>query len=200
MTTKAKGPHRKPETWSKLVDEKWGGEAPVLSPEASVKAAKRLYRKAMGQPWRGGTRITSGNRRTWVRNGVLVVNPNQQEFNGHGGLREIIHMMSHLCHRRLHPRDAPHSRRQAVLEGKLVTYAINSGWLKPGALEPRPKQVAQESSAPVKPDKVQQRYARMCRNEAKWASNLEQAQRLHKKWSKEKRDYEARHGERLVAP
>jgi hypothetical protein len=133
------GPHRNKETWDRLVNERWAGQYPVLSPEASVKAAKRLYRKAMGRPWKGKVEIVSGNRHTWVRRGVLIVNPDRKTFRGSRGLREIIHEISHYAHARLHPSDAPHSKRQAILEGKLVTYAIASGWLEPGKLDPKPR-------------------------------------------------------------
>src|SRR5436190_12558162 len=95
------GTHRKPETWDKLVNERWGGEQPVLSPDESIAAAKRLYRKAMGRPWTGGVRITSGNRITWIRRGVLVVNPDKRERDARG-LRAIIHDLSHFAHSRLH--------------------------------------------------------------------------------------------------
>ena len=134
---KALGPARDKTLWDTLVNDKFGGKSPVLSPEASITAAKRLYRKALGRPWKGPVKLTSGNRSTWVRRGVLVVNPNERHNSG--GLREIIHSISHYAHNRLHPDDAPHSRRQAKLEGKLVTYAIKSGWLEPGALEPKGK-------------------------------------------------------------
>jgi hypothetical protein len=140
------------------VNEKFGGEYPVLSPEASVEAALRLYRKAMGRSFTGKVKLTSGNRRTWVRNGVMSVNPDEHIWTGSRGLREIIHSISHLAHMRLHPLDAPHSRRQAQLEGRLVTYAIKSGWMEPGKLKPTKKTLARLSKTketkrkPVDPD------------------------------------------------
>jgi len=46
---KAYGPKRDKSLWDRLVNEKFEGRAPVLSPEASVEAALRLYRKFMGR-------------------------------------------------------------------------------------------------------------------------------------------------------
>lgn len=196
-----KGPHRKRDTWDRLVNERWGGVKPVLSPEASLKAAKRLWRNAMGKPFPGKVELTSGRRHTWARRGVLYVNPD--EPRGAGGLREIIHSISHMAHRRLHPGDAPHSIRQARLEGRLVTYAIRAG-LADGRLEPKAKPPAEapaEAPAvePVKLDRVAVRYARMRKRRDKWAAELDRAKRLLAKAETECRTYERRHGARLVA-
>jgi len=188
-----KGTLRKADVWNRLVNEKFDGQSPILSPEASVKAAKRLYRKAMGDPWRGPVKVTSGNRQTWVRRGTLIVNPDQHN-RPNRGLREIIHAISHYAHARLHPNDAPHSRRQAQLEGRLATHAVKSGWLDEGALEPKPRGAKEPGP---KPDIVGQRYQRIANREAKWAAKLEQAKRLHAKAKREKRVYELRHGDRL---
>jgi hypothetical protein len=172
------------------VNDKFAGSQPVLSGEASVKAAKLLYRRAMGKPFKGAVKLTSGNRRTWIRHGVLSVNPDERGLDGSKGLREIIHSLAHYAHRRKHPNDAPHSARQAYIERDLVDYAIRSGWLE-GKLEPKPKPPAE------KPDKVRQRYAAMVKRRDKWAAELDRAKRLHAKAAKECREYERRHGDRV---
>jgi hypothetical protein len=67
-----------------MVNEKFGGQQPVLSPEESLAAAKKLYRHAMGKSWKGEWRLTTGNRKTWVeydrtiRKNVFFVNPDRQ--------------------------------------------------------------------------------------------------------------------------
>lgn len=196
---KAQGTRRDPSLWDRLVNDRFGGQQPILSPEESVKAAKRLYRHAMGRPFKGEVQLTSGRRYTWVRRGVLFVNPDMRQARVRG-LRAIIHDMSHYAHSRLHPSDAPHSARQARLEGKLVSYAIRSGFLE-GRLAPKakPEQPAAAEPAP-KPDKVQQRYARMISRRDKWARELERAKRLLAKAQAEVRAYERRHGDRLQKP
>lgn len=191
------GTLRKPETWDRLVNDRWDGKQPVLSAEDSIAAAKRLYRQAMGKPWTGPVKLTSGRRYTWVQHGTLVVNPDMPQRHCRG-LRAMIHDLSHYAHSRLHPGDAPHSRRQAALEGRLVTYALRSGFAdgplpKPG---PAPKP-APEPTSPAKPDKVLQRYSRMVARRAKWAAELERAKRLLAKAEAEVRTYERRHRARL---
>ena len=95
-----------------------------LSPQEAVTAAKRLYRKAFGRPFRGKVKLTSGRRYTWIRNGVLYVNPNQG-WRG-GGLHEIVHMISHLASYRLHREN--HGMRHAFIERTLIDYAISNGF------------------------------------------------------------------------
>lgn len=176
--------------WDRLVNDKWNGEQPVLSGEESIKAAKRLYRHAMKKPWNGEIRLTSGNRFTWVSRGVLSVNPDNRR-QGVRGLRSIIHDISHYAHARLHPQDAPHSRRQAQMEGRLVTYAIKSGFL-----EGKLKSKAQPKA---KPDLVKQRYAAILARRRKWEETIAKATRLRAKAAREQREYERRHGARLAA-
>ena len=110
--------------WDRLVNNKWERRSPVLSGEDSIYAARKLYRKAMGQAWRGEFKLTSGNRYTWIRRGVFYVNPNKETWYL-SGLRCIIHDVSHICHYRLRPNHEPHSKHQAYLERDLTDYAIS---------------------------------------------------------------------------
>lgn len=196
MAAAAQGTRRDPELWDRLVNSRFGGEHPVLTAEESTKAAKRLYRVAMGKRWTGPIQLTSGNRYTWVKSGVLFVNPDRHAFRTRG-LREIIHNLAHYAHARLHPNDAPHSARQARLEGRLVSYALRNGFLD-GKLAPKPKPEPEPSAA--KPDKVRQRYDRMVKRRDKWREELDRAKRLLAKAETECRAYERRHGERLKNP
>jgi hypothetical protein len=193
------GTVRDPGLWDRLVNERWGGVSPVLSPEDSVKAAKRLYRHAMGREWKGPVKLTSGNRYTWVRHGYLVVNPDmvQRECRG---LRAMIHDLSHYAHSRLHPSEAPHSRRQAQLEGKLVTYALKSGFAdgRVRALGPAPKPKPEPAPKPVV-DKVVQKHARMVARRDKYRTEAARLERLLAKAEREVRDYERRHRGRVGA-
>lgn len=185
--------HRDPELWDRLVNERFGAAQPILSGPESIAAARKLYRTAMGKPWTGKVQLTSGRRYTWVRNGVLFVNPDMQQRECRG-LRALIHDLSHYCHSQLHPNDAAHSRRQAQLEGRMVKAALSRGFLE-GKLKPKEK-MAPEPKA--KPDPVQQRYARMINRRDKHAKELERAQRLLAKATREVREYERRHGERVT--
>lgn len=180
---------RDPGLWDRLVNERFGDSHPVLSPQESIAAARKLYRHAMGKSWPGKIELTSGNRYTWARRGVLYVNPDKRERQARG-LRALIHDISHLCHARLHPGDSSHSPRQARLEGRLVTFALRRGFTE-GALK-------REPPAPKpKPDIVQQRHARMVSRRDKWARELERAKRRLAKAEREVREYERRHRDRL---
>lgn len=192
------GTVRDPGLWDRLVNERWGGQQPVLSPEDSIKAAKRLYRHAMGREWKGEVRLTSGRRYTWVRRGVLVVNPDMPQRDCRG-LRAMIHDLSHYAHSRLHPSDAPHSRRQAQLEGKLVTYALNAGWLdgEVRRIGPAPQPKPEPEPKPVV-DKVVQKHARMVKRRDSYRAQVERYTRLLAKAEREVRDYQRRHKGRVT--
>lgn len=194
-----KGTLRKPEVWDALVNSKFEGQ-PILSAEESVAAARKLYRHAMGKPWAGPVRVVSGNRYTWVRDGVLSVNPDKREVHTRG-LRSIIHDLSHYCHYRLHPKDAPHSRRQAQLEGRLAKFAIDRGWHegKPvRAVRAKPEKVEAQPEPKAKPDQVKVRYDRMVARRDKWQRELDRAKRLLTKAEREVRAYQRRHKERVT--
>jgi hypothetical protein len=149
----------------------------------------------MGKPWHGKWELTSGNRYTWPKRGTFYVNPERHAF-GLRGLREIIHMIAHWSHRRLHPQDKPHSIRQLRLEAKLTKFALARRWHE-GTLKKEPKAKAPEPE-PTKPDVVVQRYRRMVLRRDRWARELERAQRLHAKAESEVRAYARRHRDRLA--
>jgi hypothetical protein len=137
---------------------------------------------------------------TWtypVKWGTFYVNPNRRY--GEKGLRDIIHLISHHCHRRLHPGDKPHSIRQLRLEAKLTKFAV-ARW---GKDAPKPEAKAAPAAVvaevKAKPDKVVQRYRRMVARRDRWADQLDRAKRLAAKAEAEVRAYERRHRDRLKA-
>jgi hypothetical protein len=113
----------------------------IPSNKEAITGARRLYRRAMGRPFPGKVVITSGNRYTWVRRGVMYVNPNPRW--GMKGWRGIVHLMAHYCHSRKHPNARPHDHRELDLEADLTRYAIESGFhegrLKRPETPPKPK-------------------------------------------------------------
>jgi hypothetical protein len=193
MTNALSRTRRNHELWDQRVNDLWAGHKPVLSPEDTVAAARKLYRHAMGKPWPGKWVVTSGRRHTWPNRGTFYVNPNRYG----GGLRQVVHLISHWCHRRLHPGDKPHSIRQLRLEAKLTRFAV-ARWGK-NAVTPEPKAAAPAAATEVKakPDKVVQRYRRMITRRDRWADQLARAKRLAAKAEAEVRAYERRHGQRL---
>lgn len=197
---------RDPDLWERTVNSHWGEDQPVLSGQESIAAAKKLWRHALGKTFRGEIRLTSGNRYSWgrrehkvVRSGgravmgtlidVLIINPDRKR-GGHRGLRAMIHDLSHYFHRRLHPGESDHSRRQAQLEARLVRFAVQRGWHKGALAKP-------EKPARPKPDLVVKRHRDMVARRDRWKAQLERSKRLLAKADREVRSYERRHRERL---
>ena len=179
--------------YQRLVNGKWlalqrEGKLPTPSEQEAVTGAKRLYRKAMGKPWRGAVKITSGHRHTWIRRGTLHVNPGRQSHRA--GWPDIVHGISHWAHWRLNPQDRPHSEAQLRLERDLTDYAINSGFHL-GLLKTK-KRGRKEK------DVIKKRYQRILAREKSWRAKLKRAENALAKVQKEQRQYEQRHGERLA--
>jgi hypothetical protein len=195
MTSALSRTRRDHSLWDQRVNDLWGGLRPVLSAEESVKAARKLYRHAMGKAWPGKWAVVSGNRHSYPRRGIFNVNPDRRW--GERGLRAIIHSISHYCHRRLHPGDKPHSIRQLRLEAKLTRFAVARwGAGAPPKIEVEPAAKIEAVVKP-KPDVVVQRYQRMVARRDKWARELDRAKRLLAKAEVEARTYERRHRDRL---
>lgn len=162
------------------VNSQWPEVVPELTGPEAVAAAKRLYRLAMGRPFKGTFKIVSGNRYTWVRNGVFSVNPARTGSGLETGWRDLVHMISHLCHQRLHPTWKPHGPEHHALERRLVAYVIEQGWLD-GKLKKEPK---------PKVDPIVIRHKRVLQGIKRWTTKLKRAQTALKKLERQRRYYE----------
>lgn len=119
-------PNRK--DYDRLINSKWNkAKLKRPSPEKAIRGARAIYRKAMKKPWKGRVELTSGNRYTWIRNGVMYVNPNHPHQPGWEG---ITHDLSHYCNHRLRPNDRPHSDAQAILEAELTRFVLSPAFEK----------------------------------------------------------------------
>jgi hypothetical protein len=186
MTKAQEKTRRDHKLWDDAINAKWNGQRPVLSPEESLLAAQKLYRHAMGKVWAGRWELTSGNRFTWPKGAVFYVNPNRTR--GERGLRDIIHLISHWCHRRLHPADKPHSIRQMRLEARLTKFALDRKWHE-GALKEKAKPLPAKPSQQEKAKRLVQLEQRLKRRR----EEFERAQRLLAKAAKDYRDHRAAH-------
>ena len=175
----------KPEFYNRIVNTKWPSPLPVPSDQEAITGAKRLYRKAMGRPWKGEVKVTSGNRHTWIRGRTMYVNPDGWPSSWRGS----VHGIAHWCHYQLNPRDSNHSDKQAYLERDLTDYALASGFLT-GALKSKAKPKG-------KKDSVVERHERLMNRETSWETKLTRAQNALKKVQKERRAYERRHKDRI---
>lgn len=145
--------------WYERVNAAWPDQVPPLTDAEAVRAARRLYRFAMKRPCPYPVEVTSGNRYTYARSGVLYVNPQGRR---RAGWRDFVHELSHYMHRRLYPGERPHSRTHARLEMKLAKEVIRRGWLG-GALKPAPK----PAPVPKPDDRIERRQAQVARLERK---------------------------------
>lgn len=142
-------------------------ELPKLTGQEAVSAVKRLYRKATGRAFKGKFKVTSGNRRTWIWNGVYVVNPDQ-------GWHDIVHDVSHLCHRKINRGEKPHSPRHARLEKMLIEHIISNGWLD-GALKREEKPEPPKSE--IRVERLKARLERWLRIERRAATAIKKINR-----------------------
>ncbi len=157
------------------VNGAWPRPIPSLTPQEALSAAKRLYRIAMGRPFKGAMQITSGNRHTWIRQGVFYVNPEN-------GWHDLVHDISHYAHWRLHPDKSGHDFRHAYLEKQLVETVVTKGWLE-GKLKRTPKE---------KPPVQEVRYQRILDRIKAWRTKQKRAANALAKLEKQKKDYEKR--------
>jgi hypothetical protein len=151
------------------VNAEWPTELPALTAQEAVSAAKWLWRFGTEHAWKQSIKLTSGNRHTWVRFGVLYVNPDK-------GWRSLVHDMSHLVHHRLHPNLSGHDWRHAHLERAMIALVVSKGWLE-GKLrrEPKPKPKVQDV-----------RYGRIVGRINTWETKRKRAENALKKLKRQK--------------
>lgn len=106
----------------------WPKDLPKLTGPEALSAVKRLYRFAMKKPWPGKLKLVTGNRYTWPSGGVFHVNPARRGAQ-EAGWHDIVHFVSHYCHRKLNPGTRPHDHMHATLERKMIEHVVASGWL-----------------------------------------------------------------------
>ena len=147
------------------------------TPQEAVAGAKRLYRIAMGRPWKGPVKLTSGNRYTYPRSGVLYVNPDWRN----GGWHEIVHLISHYAAYRLHKE--AHGPRHAFIERELITAVVSKGWLEG-------KLVRKARPPKAKPDAADARLQRLRERLVGWQRRHKRAATAIRKLEKQVRYYE----------
>src|SRR5579863_3816040 len=99
--------------------------------QEAVSAAKRLYRFMLKKPFRGKIVVTSGNRYSYIRSGVMYVNPDWKNAwaSSGGGWHELVHMLSHDFAHRLFPNAKGHGSQHASVEREMIEHVVRSGWL-----------------------------------------------------------------------
>lgn len=131
--------------------------------QEAVRAVKLLWRKFMGEPLRIPVKLTTGRRRTWIRNRVMYVNCDERRWDGGGGWHEIVHSLSHLVAYRLHRGAKNHGTQHHWIEREMVKHVVSSGWLD-GKLK---RTVTEKPKLDVKAVRAQRVAAKLARWEAK---------------------------------
>tara|TARA_B110000858_G_C17776109_1_gene462332 strand:- start:295 stop:675 length:381 start_codon:yes stop_codon:yes gene_type:complete len=118
--------------YDRLINNKWKAYThTVPTDEQAIRGCRAIYRKAMRRPWKGKVEIVRRkNQYTWIRNGVMYVNPNRPQWFHKAGWHDMTHTLSHYCHQRLRPYDKPHSERQTILETELTNYVLSDAFAK----------------------------------------------------------------------
>lgn len=157
--------------WYERVNAAWpAGTLPALTGPEAIRAAKKLYRFAIGHTWRGEVRLTTGNRATWERGGVLYVNASR-------GWSSLVHLMSHLADVWQRPRDHGHDNQHAKLELRMVKEVVRRGWLD-GKLKDKPRTV---KPPPTPQEALGLKYARAAAALRRAQTRLKRATTLHRK-------------------
>lgn len=181
------------------VNKLWPKELPPLTEPEAAAAVRRLYRKALGKPWRGPVEITSGNRYTWVRRGVFYVNAS-------AGWHELVHHLSHYCRNRLARQAGErrgHSAKHAYLERDLVQYVLDSGWLQGSLRKPEPpKPTRAETRDRRRAERYRRILARIVRAKQQIAAAEKTAKRARRRLARlnKSADYYARQSYPLEPP
>jgi len=177
------------EDWDRLVNDKWPSDLPIPTEQEAIAGAKLLYRKGMGKPFKGEVRLASGNRHTWIRRGVLYVNPDRRRSR-RKGWPDIVHHLAHYCQRRLYPLAKPHSSQELYLERDLTAYVLEKGFLE-GALKKEPKKTltAFEKTS-LKYEKTEKAIGRANEKLKRLNSQILRTENRLKKLAKQKKYYE----------
>lgn len=163
--------------WYERVNSAWPAEIPVISAIEAQRAARRLWRWAMSEPYSGKVKATSGNRYTWAQHGILKVNHEK-------GWKLLVHDMSHLCWSRANRGETkPHESGHAKLELAMIKEVLKRGWLS-GILK-----------TPEKPDTKTEdlksiRHKRILDRIDGWKKKQQRAERALKKLTRQAKYYE----------
>lgn len=147
------------------------------TPQEALAGFKRLFRKAMGRPYRGKLILATGNRRTWYGTKPRTIRVNPDE-NG-GGWHEIVHSVSHMASRSLYREG--HGPRHAFIERELIEHVVSSGWLD-GKLR-RPERI----KAPV--DRGAVKLARIEASIKRWTAKRRRAETALRKLGRQRAYY-----------
>lgn len=157
------------------VNGAWPEAIPSLTSQEAIVAKRKLFRLVMKRPLRiKNIKVTSGNRHQYL---LHLVNPER-------GWKDLVHGLSHQCHRKLHAGHKPHDGRgtHAFIERTMIEHVVNSGWLEgklKRAEEPKPEV-----------DMKAMRAERVAARIAAWEAKRKRADTALRKLARQARYYE----------
>ena len=171
--------------WKKIYSETSQKELFIPSDQEAVTGCKRLFRKFMGYSFKNKIKIVRGNRYTWIRGGIMYINPNEKRWNGFGGWAEIVHSLAHYIGDEKF--DEGHSTKQLWLEVKMTRYVLKNKFHL-GTLKSKPRKIPIVKDVDVvKLENIEKKLAR-------WTTKLKRANTAIKKLNKKKKYYEKKGG------
>lgn len=172
--------------WYRRVNAAWPEQLPELTPLEAIRAARKLYRFALGVTFPAqNVRLTSGRRYTYIRRATMFVNPNGHSAGSRRGWEALVHDLSHYFDSKLSPETRPHASAHARLEIRLINEVRRRGWLD-GSLKDEEEVRVEPTAAAVRAEK----YARILRRLEVWDSKKRRAENAIKKLGRQLRYYE----------
>lgn len=159
--------------WYVRANSVWPAEVPALTAPEAVRAARKLYRFVRRRVLPIPIKVTSGNRYSYSRRGVLSVNPNGHHF---GGWKDLVHDLSHWL-------GGGHSKDHARLEARMVREVVRRGWLT-GSLKDKPKAEKQPEDPKAK------RYKAVVIRMDRWLAKKKRAERALARLARQRKRYE----------
>ena len=173
--------------WYRRVNAAWPNGVPAqqtLAPLEAIRAARKLYRFVTGRTFPAGSvRLTTGNRSTDIRRGILYVNPQGAARDPHKGWEALLHDLSHRLV------SAPHGADHARLEMRMIKEVVKRGWLDGSLRDDEQEETTAAVAAPQA-----EKLGRVLRLMEGWEKKRRRAENALKKLARQRRYYERKIG------
>lgn len=179
----------------------WPAVIPPLTAIEAERAARRLWRFALGETFAGEIRFATGNRYTWAehsRTGRHDTYGSNLRVNPGEGWKEFVHSLSHLFVLRANygQRVKPHEKFHARFEAKLVREVIRRGWLDGKLRDAEPAgEPAEIAPLDAKREKQRAELAKIDAAVERWERKAKRAKNALAKLAKRRRYYAKALGE-----
>lgn len=164
----------------------WPAKVPALTEDEAIRAAKRLWRYALGTTFEGPVKVTSGNRRNrieWLGSvRRIVVNPDR-------GWKHLVHELSHWFDYVANG-TSKHGKHHARFEAKLVREVVARGYLDGKLATPAKVEAAALPAEDRKRAEQRKKLDALLARAARWESKRKRAENALAKIHRSARYYE----------